>query len=71
MNETPQIRDIVPPVDVFPYPIWLVAAGAIAAALIVVLIVWLVIRLIPRKQAPPPMPHAVALAALQRGPASS
>jgi len=67
MNEAPQIRDIAPPVDVFPYPLWLVVTVAVAAALLIALIAWLVFQRLSKKPAaPPPTPYEIALAALRR-----
>jgi hypothetical protein len=62
-----EIRPIAPPVPVFPYPLWMViAAGAVALAL-VALLVWLLVRWLrqPKPLPPPPTPREVALAALQ------
>jgi len=63
----PPIRDIVPPVYVFPYPMWMVyTAGAVALVFIGVA-VWLLIRWWRRRPAPPPpTPAQIALAALEK-----
>lgn len=63
----PEIRDIAPPIDVFPYPLWMVIlAGCIAAAMLGLLI-WLIVRWIRSRPAPPPpTPRQVALAALEK-----
>lgn len=55
------IHDIAPPLDVFPYPPWMVATAAAVAALLLGLIIWLLVRWIRRRPAPPP-PTATALA---------
>jgi len=60
--EVPEIRDIAPPLDVFPYPPWMVAVAATLALIILGLLVWLVVRWIrSRPGLPPPTPTAVAL----------
>ncbi len=62
-----EIRDIAPPVDVFPYPLWMVAVAACAAAVLLVLIVWLIVRWVRSRPAPPPpTPRAMALRELER-----
>ncbi len=65
MNGTADIRDIAPPVEVFPYPLWMVVAAAAVVALVLALAVWLLVRLLRRRPAPVPLPHEIALAALQ------
>ena len=37
MNDAPEIRDIAPPVEVFPYPLWLVVTATIAILLLLTL----------------------------------
>jgi hypothetical protein len=62
----PQIQDIAPPVDVFPYPMWMVAVLAISVALILALIGWLIWRWMKRRPVvPPPTPREVALSQLE------
>ena len=62
-----EIRDIAPPVDVFPYPPWVVATALAVAALLLALIVWLVVSWIRRRPAPPPpTPTAIALRELEK-----
>jgi hypothetical protein len=65
--EPVEIRDIAPPVYVFPYPPWMVALAAVLVLILVGVIVWLIVREI-RKRPPPPMPDArvVALGELER-----
>ena len=65
MNSAPDIRDIAPPVEVFPYPLWMVVAAAAVVALLLALAVWLLVRLLRKKPAPVPLPHEIALTALQ------
>ncbi|MDB6151600.1 MAG: hypothetical protein JWL90_53 [Chthoniobacteraceae bacterium] len=62
----PEIRDIAPPIDVFPYPPWMVAGAAALALLIVVLAIVLLVRWM-RNQPPPPSlsPREVALKELR------
>jgi hypothetical protein len=57
----PQIRDIAPPVDVFPYPPWMVATAIAVAAILLGLLIWCVVSWIRRRPAPPP-PSAATIA---------
>jgi hypothetical protein len=59
----PEIRDIAPVVDVFPWPWWVVALVIAAACVVLGLFVWLIVRAI-RQQAPPP-PLSARTIALQ------
>ncbi|MDP9292374.1 MAG: DUF4381 family protein [Verrucomicrobiota bacterium] len=65
MTPTPDITQIAPPVDVFPYPLWM---GAVACAVVLALVaalVWFVVRWMKNRPAPaPPDPRTRALAAL-------
>ena len=62
-----EIRDIAPPVDVFPYPPWMVATAACVAAVVLGLIIWWIVRWVRRRPAPlPPTPRAVALRELEQ-----
>lgn len=62
----PQIRDIAPPVDVFPYPAWVVLVAALAAVLLLGLAVWLLLRWMKRRPVlPPPTPRELALRQLE------
>jgi hypothetical protein len=62
-----EIRDIAPPVDVFPYPPWMVVTAACVAAVLLALIVRLIVRWVRRRPAPPPpTPRAIALRELER-----
>jgi hypothetical protein len=61
------IKDIVPPVPVFPYPAWMVVTAGLAgllllAALVAAIRLWLKSR--PRP--PPPTPRTIALRVLER-----
>jgi len=61
------IRDIAPPIDVFPYPLWMIiVAGCILAAVIGVAVWWFVRWLRKPPALPPPLPRDVALSALER-----
>jgi len=62
----PEIRDIAPPVDVFPYPLWMIIVAGCFAAAVIGVIVWLIVRSIMRRPAPPPpTPRELALRALE------
>lgn len=64
--EEPQIRDIAPPIDVFPYPPWMVALAAALALIVLGLAVWLIVRAIRNRPAPPPpSPRTVAIRELE------
>ncbi|MCE9609591.1 MAG: DUF4381 family protein [Chthoniobacter sp.] len=63
----PEIKDIAPPLDVWPYPLWMTLAAAALALLILGLLVWLIVRWVKRRPAtPPPTPREVAIAALEK-----
>jgi hypothetical protein len=58
----PEIRDIAPPVDVFPWPPWMVAVAIGLALIVLGLLVWWIVRVIRRWPASPPLsPRALAL----------
>lgn len=61
-SAVPEIRDIAPPIDVFPYPPWMVFT-AIAVVLIVLgIAAWLFMRWWKKRPKPaPPSPRSVAL----------
>jgi len=65
--QLPEIRDIASPVDVFPWPLWMVlvavAATVLVLGLIVFGIVWYVRR---RAAAPPPSPRTIAMRELEQ-----
>jgi len=63
----PQIRDIAPPIDIFPYPPWVIYTAAGLAVAVLGLLVWLTVRWCNRRPvAPPPTPRQIALAALEK-----
>ncbi len=62
-----EIRDIAPPVDVFPYPPWMIATVALAAAAVLGLLIWLLVRWMRQRPGPPPpSAHAIALSELAK-----
>lgn len=62
-----EIKDIAPPVDLFPYPLWMVLTAAGLALLVLGLLVWLLVRWLKNRPAPlPPTPRTVALAELEK-----
>lgn len=64
-NSPPPIKDIAPPVDVFPYPLSVVVAGIIAAIIVLSLLGWLLWKWLRSRPAPPPLPpRAVAMSEL-------
>ena len=64
--EPVEIKDIAPPVDVFPYPLWMVLTAAGIALVVFGLLTWLLVRWLKRRPAPPPpTPRAVALRELE------
>lgn len=50
-----EIRDIAPPLDVFPYPLWMVIVAGVAVALILALLIWLLARWLKSRPGPPPL----------------
>jgi hypothetical protein len=57
-----EIRDIAPPVDVFPYPMWMVVTAAAVLLLVIALAAWLIVKQMrKRPPAPPPTPREIAL----------
>jgi hypothetical protein len=60
------IRDIAPPVDVFPYPLWMVALAGLIALLLLGLLVWVMVKWLRTRPPPPlPSPEAIALRELE------
>ncbi|EDY18800.1 hypothetical protein CfE428DRAFT_3458 [Chthoniobacter flavus Ellin428] len=56
-----QIHDIAPPIDVFPYPPWMVATAIAVAVILLGLVIWFIVSLI-RRRPPPPPPSASEIA---------
>lgn len=62
----PDLRDIAPPVDVFPYPPWMVAVAALLAALVLGAILYAIVRHLRNRPPPlPPSPQSIALRELR------
>lgn len=58
--------DVAPPADILPYPMWMVVTAAVLIAILLGVVLWLIIRAIRRRPAPPPpSPRTVALRALE------
>ena len=65
-SEEIQVRPIAPPVEVLPYPLWMIVTAGAAAALVLALLVWGLVRWLRSRPAPPPLPpRHRALAALE------
>ena len=65
-SPTPAIHDIRPPLDVFPYPMWMVVtAGAIAVAILASIVTGIVLAAKRRPKAPPPTAREMALRRLK------
>ncbi len=65
--EPVEIKDIAPPVDVFPYPLWMVLTAAGIALLVLGLLMWLLVRWLRGRPAPPPpTPRVIALRELEK-----
>lgn len=64
--QLPEIRDIAAPLDVFPYPLWMVLVAAAVLLLILGLLVFGVIMYLRRRPAgPPPSPRMIAMRELE------
>ena len=62
----PELAPIAPPVDVFPYPPWMVVSAGALAALLVGLLIWACIRWARQRAVPAPLPpREAALLALR------
>jgi hypothetical protein len=65
-SPTPAIHDIRPPLDVFPYPMWMVAtAGAVAFVVLALVVVGIVRAARNRPTAAPPTAREIALGKLK------
>lgn len=62
-----EIKDIAPPVDVFPYPLWMVVVAAVLALALLGGLVWFVVALVKNRPAPAPLSATViAMRALEK-----
>ncbi len=62
----PELRDIAPPLDVFPYPTWMVVVAAMVVALVLGALIYAIVRKIRNRPPPlPPSPQSVALRELR------
>ncbi|MGB8166764.1 MAG: DUF4381 family protein [Chthoniobacteraceae bacterium] len=65
--EAEMIKDIAPPVWVFPYPTWMVVTAVVIALLLLIGAALLIRRWIKSRPAPPPpTPRSIALRGLER-----
>ena len=65
-SPTPSIHDIRPPLDVFPYPMWMVAtAGAVALVILGLVVAGIVRAARNRPKAAPPTAREIALGKLK------
>jgi len=63
----PPIRDIAPPLNLFPYPLWVVALGATIGGALVVTAGWLFTRWWRNRPPPtPPTPRSIAMRELHQ-----
>jgi hypothetical protein len=66
MTPPPQIKDIAPPIDVFPYPMWMTAGAAIFLVGALAAVAFLFFRWRKKRPTPPPpTPREIALGKLQ------
>ena len=64
--ELPEIKDIAPPLDIFPYPTWMVVCAIIIALAVLAGIVALIVKNARNKpKPPPPTPRDIALRELE------
>ena len=64
--ELPEIKDIAPPLDIFPYPTWMVVCAIVVLLAVVAGIVALiVIKMRNQPKPPPPTPREIALRDLE------
>jgi Domain of unknown function (DUF4381) len=60
--QLPEIHDIAPPVDVFPWPLWMILVAAFVALVLVGLLVFGIVWYSRRRPAsPPPSPRTIAM----------
>ena len=64
--QIPEIRDISAPIDVFPWPLWMVLVGAGVLLLMVGLLTFGIVTYLRRRPAgPPPSPRTMAMRELE------
>ena len=64
--ELPEIKDIAPPLDIFPYPTWMVVCAILIALAVLAGIAALILKKIRDKPKPPlPTPREIALRELE------
>jgi len=62
-----ELRDIAPPLDVFPYPLWMVLTVAGIALVVLGVLAWMLFHWVRRRQVPPlPTPRGLALRELEK-----
>jgi Domain of unknown function (DUF4381) len=65
--QLPEIRDIAAPVDVFPWPLWMVLVAMAVVLLIIGLIAFGIVWYVRRRPAgPPPSPRMIAMRDLEQ-----
>ena len=65
--EPPDLRDIAPPLDVFPWPTWMVVVVAIIVSLVLATVIYFIVRRIRNRPPPiPPSPQSIALRELRK-----
>jgi hypothetical protein len=65
--QLPEIHDIAHPVDVFPWPLWMIVAAALVALVMIGLLVWAIVLYLRRRPpAPPPTPRMIAMRELEQ-----
>ena len=64
--QLPEIRDIAAPVDIFPWPLWMVLVAIFVLTLFLGLIAFGIVRYLRRRPAgPPPSPRNIAMRELE------
>ena len=62
----PEIKDIAPPLNVWPYPLWMTLTAAALAVIVLGVLIWLLVRWRKsRPGTPPPTPRELALGNLE------
>ena len=64
--QLPEIKDIAPPMDIFPWPTWMVVCAIIVALAVLAGIAALIVKKMRDKpKPPPPTPHEIAMRELE------